>query len=110
MTSSSMTLEDIATRVRMLVQRHGWDDVGSDKPQTPRNVAISIALEAAELLKCFQWSDHADATLVGDELADIVIFVTHLANTMKIDLDSVIERKVAFNDRRTWPGYSDDRK
>lgn len=103
MTSHSLTLREIAHRAQSLAHKHGWEKPGSNKPQTPRNIAVSIALEAAELLKCFQWSEEADPERAADEIADILIFAAHLAGLMKIDLDSAVEKKMAINDNRLWP-------
>ena len=74
-----------------------------DQFHTPKNLAIAISVEAAELLEHFQWSaDSHDKPAelseeVGDEIADVAILLTYLANDLKIDLDSAVRRKLAIN-------------
>jgi len=73
---------------------------------SPRNLAASISIEAAELLECFQWSN--DATLDGDvakrrgeieeEIADVLIYALLLAHETGIDPAEAIRRKIAVND------------
>jgi NTP pyrophosphatase (non-canonical NTP hydrolase) len=72
----------------------------------PRNLSISICLEAAELLELFQWDDRNDeASLktdnmyqrLKDELADIVVYCLQMANTMNIDLSGSIAEKMEKN-------------
>jgi NTP pyrophosphatase (non-canonical NTP hydrolase) len=108
MTTQPLTLSEIANRTRLLVSKHGWEKPESDRPQTARNVAISIALEAAELLKCFQWSESAAPDQVADEIADILIFAAYLADLMKVDLNAAVENKMASNDIRRWPSGLED--
>jgi len=73
----------------------------------PKNLAMSIAIEAAELMEHFQWvrSDELSALLadqrrrsaVADELADVACYVLALANVMEIDLASTLRDKIAKN-------------
>jgi len=97
-----MDLNNIKDSINEIAKNKKWYSEKSNKPQTPRNLAISISLEAAELLECFQWSDDAETEQVEDELADIVIFAAQLSNVMKIDLSKVVERKLQINKQREW--------
>lgn len=75
---------------------------------TFKNLAISISLEAAELLENVQWS--SDADLVGvvsarrkeisDEIADIAIYLTYMANDLGLDLDDCVRKKLAINEMK----------
>lgn len=71
----------------------------------PKDVALSLVLEAAELLELFQWKtdEQAKQAMVdnpekfADELADIMGWVLILAHDLKIDLASAMEHKLAKN-------------
>lgn len=71
----------------------------------PKDLAISINLEASELLEVFQWSG-ADLNANGkeqqlkDELSDVLIYCIYLADAMGIDIPDAIIEKVEKNDRR----------
>lgn len=97
-----MTLEEMKAAVSAMVRQHGWDRENTKKPQTPKNLAVSISIEAAELLECFQWSENGDKDAVMDELADVLIYASQLANVMNLDLDEVVSRKLERNKHRVW--------
>lgn len=97
-----MDLNDIKDFVNEIAKDKKWYSEKSNRPQTPRNLAISISLEAAELLECFQWSDNAEIELVKDELADIIIFAAQLSNVMQIDLSKAVEKKLQIDKKREW--------
>ena len=68
----------------------------------PKDLAISVSLEAAELLECFQWSGSdtevtSKLEAMKEELSDIFIYSILLADRLKIDLDEVIQAKIAKN-------------
>lgn len=68
----------------------------------PKDLAISISLESAELLECFQWSG-SDTEVTSkleemkEELSDIFIYFILLADRLQINLDEVIQAKIAKN-------------
>lgn len=68
----------------------------------PKDLAISVSLEAAELLECFQWSGSdtevtSKLEAMKEELSDIFIYCILLADRLKINLDEVIQAKIAKN-------------
>lgn len=68
----------------------------------PKDLAISVSLEAAELLECFQWSGSdtevtSKLEAMKEELSDIFIYSILLADRLKINLDEVIQAKIAKN-------------
>jgi len=87
-----------------LVHTKGWDDQPNTKrPQTLRNLAISLSLEANEVLELFQWSDELkDKEALAEELADVALYLLQLAQVGKIDLEQAILSKVNRNYQRTW--------
>ncbi len=97
--------------LRRLVQdfqhARGWTE-----QQSPKNVAMSIAIEAAELMEHFQWleleesddyaRDAATRSEVAAELADVLIYCLCFANRTGIDLSQAVRSKMARNAER-WP-------
>lgn len=61
---------------------------------TPENLAKSIAIEAGELLECFQWDTDADPQAVQDELADVLSYCLLLADRLKLDPDQIVLDKL----------------
>ncbi len=71
----------------------------------PKDLAISISLEAAELLELFQWSNSDDVVdnnlqELQDELADILIYCHLMADKLDIDLDKAVEEKLEKNKQK----------
>lgn len=89
------------------VETRGWYRPDAEKPQQPRNLALSIALEAGEILECFQWTDEADPSEVAEELADVVLYAAQLANVLKLDLDQAVAEKFQLNESR-WAALAED--
>jgi len=51
-----MTIQELTDEMNRFVEAMGWYREDSAWPQTPRNIAISLSLEAAEVLEHFQWT------------------------------------------------------
>jgi dCTP diphosphatase len=84
------------------VEERGWYRESSKRPQSAKNLAISLMVEAAELLECFQWGDYAEQALVADELADVILYAAQLANVAGIDLERAVANKLDVNRLREW--------
>lgn len=69
---------------------------------TPENLAKSIAIEAGELLECFQWDADADGSRVREELADVLTYCLLLAERLDEDPDALVLRKLAVT-REKYP-------
>ena len=70
-----------------------------------KDLAISICLEAAELLEIFQWSgDDVDVTdkksMMFEELADIIIYCIYLADVLDADIGKIIRDKINVNEKK----------
>jgi NTP pyrophosphatase (non-canonical NTP hydrolase) len=74
----------------------------SKRPQTPRNLSISLVLEAAEILEHFQWDEQFDKEELAAELADVALYLLQLASISEIDLEDAILRKLEVNANREW--------
>jgi NTP pyrophosphatase (non-canonical NTP hydrolase) len=100
-----MDVKELTEAMHRFVQSKGWYAADSARPQTPRNLAISLALEAAEVLEHFQWGDHADPD-IKEELADTALYLLQLSSILDIDLEQAILEKLEANGKRTWPASS----
>ncbi len=98
-----MDLKELSQAMNQFVTDKGWYEPGSIHPQTPRNIAISLNIEAGEILEHFQWgeSPRENAELAG-ELADVALYLLQLATLTGIDLEQAILAKLEKNYRRTW--------
>ncbi len=98
-----MDLQKLTEVMNQFVREQGWYDVQSSRPQTPRNLAISLNLEVSEILEHFQWdTEPLDKSALADELADVALYLLQLASVSEIDLEEAITRKLEENRNRTW--------
>lgn len=61
---------------------------------SPENLAKSIAIEAGELLECFQWNNNYDKSEVCEELADVLNYCFLLADKLDVDPEEIILNKL----------------
>ena len=95
-----MTQKRILAKLRKFRDDRDWK-----RFHNPKDLAVSISIEAAELLEHFQWKDrkqverHARAHKeeIADELADVAAYLFELADDLGIDLLRAMDRKIAKN-------------
>jgi NTP pyrophosphatase (non-canonical NTP hydrolase) len=102
MSDADTTIETLRQAVRAFVAEREWQ-----KLHTPKNLVMSLAIEAAELMEHFQWLDPAEShelaaspeskAEVADELADVLCYALSLANTLQIDVSSAVLGKLRKN-------------
>ena len=98
-----MDLKQLEERMHDFVTSKGWYDETTPKEQSPRNLAISLAVEAAEILEHFQWRDEIkDKDAFAGELADVALYLLQLSSISGVDLETAILDKLAENHNRTW--------
>ena len=98
-----MDIKDLTARMHAFVRSKGWYEPNSRRPQTPRNLAISLSLEANEVLEHFQWqADLKDRNEFASELADVALYLLQLASVSRIDLEQAILKKLEANANREW--------
>lgn len=98
-----MDIKELTEEMHRLVRSKGWYAEDSKRPQTPRNLAISLAVEAAEILEHFQFRENAkDQNELADELADVALYLLQLASITGIDLEQAILDKIEINKTREW--------
>jgi dCTP diphosphatase len=94
------SLEAIAAKLRVFRDDRDWQ-----RFHTPRNLAISLAVECGELLEHFQWVGDADLAehlterkdQVAEELADVAIYAIQLADSLELSLSEAIATKIECN-------------
>lgn len=106
-----MDIKELTERMNQFVRQKGWYDENSPRPQTPRNLAVSLTLEAAELLELFQWQDQIpEQDALAGELADVTLYVLQLASVAGIDLEKAVLETLDENDQRRWPEEGQQRR
>ena len=107
MPDATATVQQLRDRVATFVHERDWE-----KYHNPKDIAISMSVEAAELLELFQWRSDAEIDLrdpkfredLEDELADVFVYCLSLANAVQCDLSDVTLRKLAKNERK-YPAH-----
>lgn len=85
------------------VESKGWYAPDSPHPQTSKNLAISLVLEASEVLEHFQWQETVqDQEALTEELADVMLYLLQLASLNGIDIGKAVLDKLDTNARREW--------
>jgi NTP pyrophosphatase (non-canonical NTP hydrolase) len=100
-----VTLEELAAELRRFAAERDWE-----RFHTPKNLALSLAVEVGEVLEHVQWgSDEDIAALLAssdgraalsEELADVLIYLVRLADVAGIDLLAAASAKIAANAER----------
>lgn len=81
------------------------DDRNWSQFHNPKDLAISISLEAAELLEIFQWSaDDLECTekieKIREELADVLSYSVLLCDRLGLDMDEILQAKIKKNEEK----------
>lgn len=96
-------LTDLKQRLREFARARDWEQFHS-----PKNLAMALIVEAAELVEQFQWLTEAQSAqltseqrhAVEHELADVFIYLTRLADILNVDLYAAAARKIALNEQK----------
>ena len=97
------SLEQIKTRLREFAAERDWDQFHS-----PKNLAMALIVEAAELVEHFQWlTEEQSQTLspkklaeVEQEIADIQIYLIRLADKLGVDMEKAVNAKIELNEKK----------
>jgi len=86
-------------------QRRDWE-----KFHQPKNIAMSISIEASELMELFQWKDNISIEKIQsseelmrgirEELADVILYSLSMAQRLDIDIEKAVEEKLEKNKKR----------
>ena len=89
-------LETLQKRIQKFNEDREWDQF-----HTPSKLAKSIAIEAGELLECFQWNDSEyKMNDVLEELADVTNYCLQMAQVLKVDIIDIINNKMDISERK----------
>src|SRR5262245_9757392 len=102
MSDQATSVADLREIVRRFVEERDWRQFHS-----PKNLSMSLAIEAAELMEHFQWIDIAESRRVAgdaaklaevrEEIADVLCYLLALANELNLDLASAVRDKMVKN-------------
>ncbi len=102
MSDKETSFQEVKDLIAEFVAERDWEQFHS-----PKNLSMSIAIEAAELMEHFQWmpgtlsshvsSDRRDLEDISDELADIMTYCLNLANVLDIDISTAMKNKMKKN-------------
>ena len=88
-------MKDIIKRLIRFRDERNWSQF-----HTPKNLAKSIIIEAAELLENFQFADQEDVKNIKDELADIMGYCLLMSEHYGFDIETIINDKIDQNEKK----------
>ena len=104
------TVDSLRKEVREFMQERNWE-----RYHSPKNLSMSIAIEAAEIMEHFQWytseesrklvEDEQAWAQVTDEVADVLIYCLTLANQLNMDISTAVTSKLERRRSRYPIGY-----
>ncbi|MBI3836462.1 MAG: nucleotide pyrophosphohydrolase [Planctomycetia bacterium] len=102
MSDEQTTIHEMRQLVEQFVSQRDWHQF-----HTPKNLAIALAVEVAELMEHFQWLDPQESRAlahdperrraVGEELADVVCYALAMANELGLDVSDAVRQKMIKN-------------
>ncbi|PKL43230.1 MAG: NTP pyrophosphohydrolase [Candidatus Riflebacteria bacterium HGW-Riflebacteria-1] len=99
LSDANTSIDELKSMVEKFVSDRSWH-----KYHTPKNIAISVVLEASELLEHFQWSPPASEEIdsnrhqqIAEEMCDVMAYLLSLANVLKVDMASEMAKKMRKN-------------
>ena len=109
MNDAQTTILALRRLIHDFVERRDWQQF-----HAPKNLAMSLAIETAELMEHFQWlsveesravTQHAEQlNAIGEELADVLCYALAMANTLGLDVTDIVTRKMEKNERK-YPAH-----
>lgn len=107
MTTDTSTPSDhlltLKQKLRTFAQERDWEQFHS-----PKNLAMALSVEAAELLECFQWLTEDESkqvsgeklAAIADEIADVQLYLIRLADRLGVDILDAATRKITKNEAK----------
>jgi NTP pyrophosphatase (non-canonical NTP hydrolase) len=98
-----MDIKELTEAMNRFVAEKGWYQPTSPRPQTSKNLAVSLSIESAEVLELFQWGEEPPSPhSLASELADVTLYLLQLASVSGIDLEQAVLDKLQINRSRSW--------
>ena len=97
-------MKELIKKTRIFAQHRDWEQFHS-----PKNLAMALSVEVAEIVEHFQWLSQAESNrlepaklaAVREEIADVMIYLTRLADRLGIDPVQAAEEKMQLNEKNT---------
>jgi len=100
--NTSGSLYELQKLLDEFIAKRAWQ-----KYHRPKNLAMSVAIEAAELMEHFQWCDKdpkdfsdEEKAEIAEEMADVLHYLLRLSSVLGIDLYEASKKKIAKNEKR----------
>jgi NTP pyrophosphatase (non-canonical NTP hydrolase) len=98
-----MDISELASKLRKFAQERDWEQFHS-----PKNLSMALSVEVSELVEVFQWLteeqssslEAKDLSEVAEEIADIQIYLTRLADQLGVDIEDAVSKKLEVNARK----------
>lgn len=100
-------IEQLTTAIREFARERDWE-----RFHTPKNLAMALSVEVAELVELFQWLTPEESSAlvetpdgraaIEDEIADITIYLLRLADVLGVSVASTTRAKIRKNEKRNW--------
>jgi len=97
-----MDIEELQKRLRHFAAARDWQPY-----QTPKNLAMAMVVEAAELVEIFQWLTPEESLAIAEdptrhqhlseEIADVMLYLLQIADHSGVDIAAAVERKLVLN-------------
>jgi len=96
-------MKELIIKIRNFAQQRDWDQFHS-----PKNLAMALSVEVAEIVEHFQWLTQAESknvdaaklAAIKEEIADVMIYLTQLADRLGIDPVQAAEEKMRINEKK----------
>ncbi len=88
-------MEELTKKIREFAEERDWLQFN-----TPENLAKSIAIEAGELLECFQWNNNYDKDELKYEIADVMNYCILLCSQIGVDPKQIILEKMEISSKK----------
>ncbi len=96
-------MKELTNKIRTFAQKRDWEQFHSAK-----NLAMALSVEVAEIVEHFQWLTQAESNnldpvklaAIKEEIADVMIYLTRLADRLGIDPVQAAEEKLRLNEKK----------
>ena len=96
-------IKELTEKIKKFRDERDWKQF-----HNPKDVALSLVLEAAEVLEHFQWKNPKEIEAyiktnkedIGEELADVLYWVLLMCNDLEIDIKEILEKKIKKNEEK----------
>ncbi|WP_027631503.1 nucleotide pyrophosphohydrolase [Clostridium hydrogeniformans] len=88
-------MKETIERIRKFKDERDWAQF-----HTPENLAKAINIESGELLEHFLWDNNYNKKEVCDELADVLVYCVHMADSLNVDIEEIINKKMDKNEKK----------